>query len=69
MDKKDPSADAEHMEYVYRLYIYHTDDTVRQIEIDLPDAESRLSEVGVRTRSIEEADYASGELLSDGMQK
>ena len=41
MDKKDPSADAEHMEYVYRLYIYHTDDTVRQIEIDLPDAESR----------------------------
>ena len=45
MDKKDPSADAEHMEYVYRLYIYHTDDTVRQIEIDLPDAESRLSEV------------------------
>ena len=45
MDKKDASADAEHMEYVYHLYIYNTDDTVRQITIDLPDADSSLSEV------------------------
>ncbi|MDE6365853.1 MAG: carbohydrate ABC transporter substrate-binding protein [Lachnospiraceae bacterium] len=44
MDKKDASADIEQMEYVYRLYIYYTDHTVKQIEIDLPDAESSLSE-------------------------
>lgn len=44
MDEKDASADAEHMEYVYRLYVYHTDNTVKQIAIELPDDASSLSE-------------------------
>ena len=45
MDQKDAPADMEQREYVYNLYIYHTDHTIKQIAIDLPDAESSLSEV------------------------
>lgn len=45
MDRKDEPASGENTEYVYNLYIYHTDHTTEQIKIDLPDAESRLSEV------------------------
>lgn len=44
MDKKDESVSAENMEYEYNLYIYNTDHTFNQIEIDLPDADSRLGE-------------------------
>lgn len=44
MDKKDESAGAENMEYVYNLYLYNTDDTSKQITIDLPDADSRPGE-------------------------
>lgn len=45
MDQKDTPADMEQREYVYNLYIYNTDHTIKQIVIDLPDAESSLSEV------------------------
>lgn len=44
MDPKDASADMEQREYVYNLYIYHTDNTIKQIAVDLPDAQSSLSE-------------------------
>ncbi|MDE6984086.1 MAG: extracellular solute-binding protein, partial [Lachnospiraceae bacterium] len=45
MDQKGMPADAEYAEYEYNLYIYGTDDEARQISIDLPDADSVLSEV------------------------
>lgn len=44
MDKKDAPAAGENTEYIYNLYIYNTDHTSKQIPIDLPDADSRVSE-------------------------
>ncbi|MDE7479170.1 MAG: extracellular solute-binding protein, partial [Lachnospiraceae bacterium] len=59
MDKKDESASDENAEYVYNLYIYNTDDTTKQISIDLPDTDSRLSELAFDEQGSLYA-YASG---------
>ncbi|MDE7274579.1 MAG: ABC transporter substrate-binding protein [Lachnospiraceae bacterium] len=38
-------APEDSVDYTYNLYIYNTDDTSKQISIDLPDAESHLREL------------------------
>ncbi|MDE7323175.1 MAG: extracellular solute-binding protein [Lachnospiraceae bacterium] len=52
MDEKDASADINNKEYIYNLYIYHTDHTVKQIGIELPDADSILSEVAFDEQGV-----------------
>lgn len=38
-------APEDSVDYSYNLYLYHTDDTAEQIPVELPDADSHLSEV------------------------
>lgn len=59
MDRKEGSENAGNTEYEYNLYIYNTDDTSKQITVNLPDADSRLSEAAFDEKGALYV-YASG---------